>query len=67
MVHLALGERDRALDLLEQAFRDRAWELRLMPIEPLFDSLRSDPRFAALVSKVRLSSADPSGTAAQRR
>jgi TolB-like protein/tetratricopeptide (TPR) repeat protein len=67
MVHLALGERDRALDLLEQAFRDRAWEIRLLPIEPLFDSLRTDPRFAALVSKVRLSSAGPSATAAQRR
>jgi hypothetical protein len=57
MIHLGLGERDRALELLDQAYRDRAWELRLLPIEPLFDSLRSDRRFAALVSKVRSSSA----------
>jgi serine/threonine protein kinase/tetratricopeptide (TPR) repeat protein len=68
MIHLALGERDRALDLLEQASRDRAWELRLLPVEPLFDPLRSDPRFGALVEKVRLSSADdPNAPAAQRR
>lgn len=53
MVHLALGEHDRALDLLEQVYRERAWELRLLRVEPLFDPLRSNPRFAALVEKVR--------------
>jgi tetratricopeptide (TPR) repeat protein len=68
MIHLALGERDRAMDRLEQAYRDRAWELRLLPIEPLFDALRSDPRFGVLVEKVRLSSANnPDAAAAQRR
>jgi adenylate cyclase len=67
MVHLALGERDRALDLLEQAYRDRAWELRLLAVEPLFDSLRSSPRFDALIEKVRLRSASASDAAAVQR
>jgi len=53
MIHLALGEHDRALDLLEQVYRDRGWELRLLRVEPLFDPLRSNSRFAALVEKVR--------------
>jgi TolB-like protein/tetratricopeptide (TPR) repeat protein len=53
MVHLALGGHDRALELLEQAYRDRAWELRLLRVEPLFDPLRSNPQFVALVDKVR--------------
>jgi tetratricopeptide (TPR) repeat protein len=53
MIHLSLGEHDRALDLLEQAHRDRDWRVRLLPVEPLFDPLRANPRFAALVAKVR--------------
>ena len=34
MVHLALGEHDRAIDLLAQAYEDRLWQLRLLPVEP---------------------------------
>jgi serine/threonine-protein kinase len=53
MVHLALGEHERALDLLEQAYEARAWELRLLPVEPLFDPIRTHPRFIALANQVR--------------
>ena len=53
IVHLGLGEHDRAIDFLEQALSDRAWQLRLLPVEPIFDPIRSNPRFRGLIAKVR--------------
>jgi serine/threonine protein kinase/Tfp pilus assembly protein PilF len=53
VIHLGLGEDDRALDLLEDAYRLRAWQVRLLPVEPMFDRLRTHPRFRALSGKVR--------------
>ena len=46
-----LGEMDRAFEYLERAFEERAgwW---CMPRSPAFDLFRSDPRFAALASRV---------------
>ncbi len=53
LVHVALGEHARAIDLLEEAYRARDWQLRMLPLEPLLDPLRSDKRFRALVAKMR--------------
>src|SRR5262245_5352877 len=53
VIHIGLGEHDQALDLLEQAYRDHDWEVRMLPNEPLLDSLRSHPRFRALADKFR--------------
>jgi TolB-like protein/Tfp pilus assembly protein PilF len=53
IIHLALGEHDRALDLLEMAFDDRSWQIPLLPVEPIFDPLRSNTRFVALVDRLR--------------
>jgi TolB-like protein/Tfp pilus assembly protein PilF len=53
IVHLGLGEHDRTLDLLEEAYRHRAWQLRLLRVEPMFDSLQSNARFRALADKVK--------------
>jgi serine/threonine-protein kinase len=53
VIHLGLGEQNRALALLEQSVHNRDWQVRMLPLEPLFDSLRSHPRFHALVEKVR--------------
>jgi TolB-like protein/Tfp pilus assembly protein PilF len=41
----ALGERTRAIDLLEQAFADREPDLLWLAVDPRADTLRSDPRF----------------------
>ncbi len=50
--HLALGERDRALDLLEQAFARRDfWYLPFLAVDPRFDDLRGDPRFERLLRR----------------
>src|SRR6266545_406426 len=53
MVHLALGENEKAIDDLERAYRDRADAFIVgIKVEPLLDPLRGDPRFERLVAKV---------------
>jgi len=54
LVHIALGETDRAFEWLEKAIEARDWQMGLLNVEPAFDPLRSDPRFAALVERVGL-------------
>ena len=51
--HLGLGEHDRALALIEQSYQNGGWQVRMLPVETIFDSLRWDTRFRALVEKVR--------------
>ena len=53
IVHLGLGEHDRAMDLIEEAYRARDWQVRMLPVEPLLDGLRGHPRFRALVDQFR--------------
>jgi tetratricopeptide (TPR) repeat protein len=52
IVHLGLGEHDRAMDLIEEAYRARDWQVRMLPVEPLLDGLRSHPRYRALAEKM---------------
>jgi TolB-like protein/Tfp pilus assembly protein PilF len=51
LVHLSLGQRDQAFGRLEAAFEQRE-ALPLLDVEPRWDDLRSDPRFAALRQRV---------------
>lgn len=54
LVHIGLGETDRAFELLEKAFEERSvWMVRLN-VDLRLDSLRSDPRFVDLVRRVGL-------------
>jgi len=53
LVHIALGENDKAIDFLERDYRDHAdYEIALIKVDPMLDPLRGDSRFEALVSKV---------------
>lgn len=54
VVHIGLGEKDRALDLLWEAYQDRMLLLQILKVEPLFDPLRSEPRFQVLLKEVGL-------------
>ena len=51
-VYAALGERGHALTLLEQGYEDRCWPMTFMKVEPKYDLLRGEPRFAALMRKL---------------
>ncbi len=56
VVYIGLGDKDRAFEWLEKAYVDRSYSLTWLRSNPVFDSLRSDPRFAALLKKVGLQS-----------
>jgi serine/threonine-protein kinase len=52
VIHSGLGNNDQAFAELEKAYLERAWSMFLLRLEPAFDDLRSDPRFAELLQKV---------------
>jgi eukaryotic-like serine/threonine-protein kinase len=52
-VHTALRDRTRAFDELERALDIRDVWLVFAGVEPLFDPLRGDPRFAELLRRMR--------------
>jgi len=54
LVYVGLGDRDRAFEWLDKADAERNDFLVYLKCDPVFDSLRSDPRFAALVRRVGL-------------
>lgn len=61
LIHLALGEKERTFDLLEMAYEDHSSYFALAGIKcvpiscsPLYNTIRSDPRFIALLSKLGL-------------
>ncbi|MGH9555303.1 MAG: TPR end-of-group domain-containing protein [Terriglobales bacterium] len=49
-----LGDSQRALQWLEQAYEERRSYLAFLNVDPEFDPLRSDSRFADLVRRVGL-------------
>ena len=53
-IYIALGDKNRAFVFLNKAFDERDFLLILLKTEPMFDPLRSDPRFAELVRRVGL-------------
>jgi tetratricopeptide (TPR) repeat protein len=50
----SLGEKDEAFQWLRKALGDRSVWLIYLKVDPFFDSLRQDPRFADLVNQVAL-------------
>ena len=54
----AVGEKDKAFAALEKEVADRNSRPPLFAVNPLFDDLRDDPRFAALIRKVEQSKLD---------
>jgi TolB-like protein/Flp pilus assembly protein TadD len=51
-VHVGLGRNDEAFRWLNQALDARDSDLIYLRIEPTWDSIRTDPRFAALIRQV---------------
>ncbi len=54
-LYARLGEEDKAFAWLRKAYEERNEALVFLPVNPGYDSLRSDPRFADLMRKVGLS------------
>jgi tetratricopeptide (TPR) repeat protein len=52
----AIGEHDRALAILDQAIAMKAPKALFLRMDPRFDSLRTDARFARLITRLGFSS-----------
>jgi hypothetical protein len=53
-IFIGLGDTNGALDWLEKAYDDRDFSLTTLKVEPAFDSLRREPRFQSLITRVRV-------------
>jgi len=54
LVYFELGEKDKGFDWLEKAVEERDGMILGLHAGPLFDPIRSDPRFHALLRKMNL-------------
>ena len=57
ILYAQLGDKARALNALEQAYEQRSLAMTEINIEPAFDPIRGEPRFKALLQRVRLQGA----------
>ncbi len=53
-VYALLGERDQALECLDKAYEGRVSQLVYLRVNPTFESLHDDPRFADLLRRIGL-------------
>ena len=60
-IALARGEIDEAFEWLDRAYQDRNPLLLQIGVVGLYDPIRDDPRFAALLKKVGLDGVVPGG------
>ena len=51
-IHLALGEKDVAFALLDKAYAEQSRFFVDLNVDPVFDSVRAEPRFVALLRKM---------------
>ncbi len=54
IAYVALGDKERALEWLAKAIDRRAGFVPYANVHPAFDGIRDDPRFKALVARLRL-------------
>src|SRR5438105_4095365 len=53
LMFIALGDKERAIDALERAYREGAAnDIITIKVDPMLDSLHGDPRFEALAEKI---------------
>jgi eukaryotic-like serine/threonine-protein kinase len=52
LIHLGLGETDRALALLAQAYAERSEYMPYLNVDPRLDALRAQPRFQSLLAQM---------------
>jgi tetratricopeptide (TPR) repeat protein len=51
-IYIGLGEKDKAFEWLEKTYEQREAWLDQLKVDPMFDSLRSDPRFQDLLERM---------------
>ena len=53
-IYLGLGEKEKALDWLDKCYENQESACWLLKVDPIYDSVRNEPRFQALLKKVGL-------------
>ncbi len=53
-VYAKLGDKERAIEQLGKAYDERDFFLVFIKVEPMYDNLRSDPRFQELLRRMKL-------------
>jgi TolB-like protein/Tfp pilus assembly protein PilF len=53
-IYIALGEKDLAFEYLEKAYEERDLDIIYLKIHPMWDDIRNDPRYKALLKKLNL-------------
>src|SRR5580704_17836081 len=51
-IHLGFAEKENALDWLEESYKDQESACWYLKVDPIYDSVRNEPRFQALVKKI---------------
>src|SRR5437016_2439448 len=51
-IYLGLGEKEKALDWLDKSYQDQESACWYLKVDPIYDSVRNEPRFQALLQKV---------------
>jgi tetratricopeptide (TPR) repeat protein len=54
IVYIGLNDKDKAFKFLEDAYNEHFITVAYLKVEPIFDDLRSDPRFADLIRRINL-------------
>ncbi|HKP70251.1 MAG TPA: tetratricopeptide repeat protein, partial [Pyrinomonadaceae bacterium] len=53
VIHAALGEKSKALECLQRAWKERAVQLTWLAVDPSYDSLRDEPGFQDVLEKMK--------------
>lgn len=53
-IYVGLGEKEKAIELLEQVFNERTQHVVDFKVHPMLDPLRNEPKFQSLVQRVGL-------------
>ena len=54
MVYMGLGDKDQAFEWFNKTVEENPYRINWIKVDPRFDSLRSDPRFAVLLRRMKL-------------
>jgi tetratricopeptide (TPR) repeat protein len=52
LIHMVLGEYETALEWLERAQKEHAWQVCYLKVDPCVDPLRTQMRFQQLVKRM---------------
>ena len=53
MIHMALGDKDRAMEYFYKGYQEHALEIVFLKRAPIFDPMRGDPRFEKLIQDLK--------------